>query len=122
MLDSALNVALIGTKIKTMSDLLVVRGIDGPTARPLLQAWAASQAWVNSVELRDAWEPQELEINHRNAVAFIRGKHKRDLAALVLLLQEHGGQVIHVMLHRRKVDRVEEDLGEWASRQTPPST
>jgi hypothetical protein len=39
-----------------------------------------------------------------------------------VLLQEHGGQVIHVMLHRRPVDRVEVDLAEWASRQTPLST
>lgn len=101
-----------------MSDLLVVRGIDATRTRPLLNAWAAVRKWVRSAELRDAWEPQELEINGRNAVTFMRGKHKGDLAALVLLLQEHGGRVVHLMLHRRPVDRVEEDLAAWASRRS----
>jgi hypothetical protein len=110
-----------------MSDLLVVRGIKPAEARPLLGAWAAAQKWVKSAELRDAWEPQELEINGRNAVAFMRGKHKDDLAGLVRFLQEHGGQVVHMMLHRRPVDRVEEDLAGWASRRAgrrtlPPSS
>jgi hypothetical protein len=107
---------------RTMSDLLVVRGIDAAAARPLFEAWAAPREWVRSVELRDAWEPQELEINRRNAVVFTRGKHKGDFAALVLLIQEHGGRVIHLKLHRRTVDRMEEDLGEWASRRVNRAT
>jgi hypothetical protein len=98
-----------------MSDFLLVRGIDANAARPLFDAWKAARKWVRSVELRDAWEPQELEINHRNAIAFMRGKHKDELAALVLLIQEHGGRVVHLMLHRSTAERSEQDLGEWAT-------
>jgi hypothetical protein len=101
-----------------MSDFLLVRGIDAASARPLLEEWAAKRKWVRSVELRDAWEPQELEINRRNAVVFMRGKHKDDLAALVVLIQEYGGRVVHLMLHRSRAQRSEQDLGEWASSRT----
>jgi hypothetical protein len=101
-----------------MSDWLLVRGIDATSATPLFEAWAATRKWVRAVELRDGWEPQELEINRRNAVVFMRGKHKDDLAALVLLIQQHGGRVVHLMLHRSTVERSEQDLGEWASRRT----
>jgi hypothetical protein len=73
---------------------------------------------VRSVELRDAWEPQQLEINGRDAGAYMKGKHKGDLAELVLLIQEHGGRVVHLMLHRSTVERYEEDLIEWACRRT----
>jgi hypothetical protein len=46
----------------------------------------------------------------------MNGKHKDDLAALVFLIQESGGRVIHLMLHRSTVERLEKDLDEWASR------
>lgn len=105
-----------------MSDLLVVRQIDDAAARPLLDSWAATREWVRSVELRDAWDTQELEINRRNAVFYKRGKHRDDLAALVLLLQEHGGRVVHLSLHRRPAETVEVDLGEWASHQAQRNT
>jgi hypothetical protein len=101
-----------------MSDFLLIRGIDANAARPLFDGWKANRKWVRSVELRDAWEQQQLTINGRDAVVFMAGKHKADLAELVLLLQAHGGRVIHLMLHRSTADRIEEDLGEWASRRS----
>lgn len=103
-----------------MSDLLLVRGIKASVIRPLFEAWALPRKWVQSVELRDRWEPQELEINRRNAVGFMRGKHRDDLAELVLLIQESGGQVVHLTLRRSTVEHLEHDLGEWASNLTRP--
>jgi hypothetical protein len=97
-----------------MSDLLLVRGIDVTAARPLFDLWKANRKWVRSVELRDAWEPQQLEINGRDAGALMRGKHKGDLADLVLLIQANGGHVVHLMLHRSNAERSEEDLADWA--------
>ena len=105
-----------------MSDFLLVRGIDETTARRLFDGWKTTRKWVRSVEMRDAWEPQQLEINGRDAVHCMKGKHKADLADLVLLIQENGGRVIHLMLHRRNAERIEEDLGEWASRRTSRCT
>ena len=105
-----------------MSDFLFVRGIDAAATRPLFDAWKSTRKWVRSVGLRDSWEPQALEINRRNAMTFTVGKHKVDLAHLVLLIQERGGRVIHSILHRRPVDRLEEDMGEWAIRHTRDST
>ena len=99
-----------------MSDFLLVRGIDATAARPLFDAWKASRKWVRSIELRDAWEPQQLEINGRAAVGYMKGKHKAELADLVLLIQDNGGRVVHLKLHRSQAERLEEDLGEWASR------
>ena len=95
-----------------MSDLLLVRGIDASTARPIIASWKMNRNWVRSVELRNAWEPQQLEINGRNAVAFMKGKHKAELAEFVLLIESHGGSVIHLMLHRSTAERCEEDLTE----------
>jgi hypothetical protein len=99
-----------------VSDFLLVRGIDATAARGAFEAWKAGRAWARSVELRDGWEPQELEINRRNAVAHLTGKHRAELAELVLMIQDRGGRVIHLMLHRSAAERVEEDLGEWATR------
>ena len=99
-----------------MSDFVLVRGIDAAAARPLLDTWKAKRKWVRSVELLDAWEPQQLQINGRDAVGYMKGKHKADLAELVLLIQENGGNVVHLRLHRSRAERPEEDLGEWASR------
>jgi hypothetical protein len=104
-----------------MSNFLLVRGIDASAVQPLFDAWKAPRQWVRCVELRDAWELQQLEINGRNANAFLQGKHKAELAELVLLIQEHGGQVIHLSLVG-KSERYEEDLGEWASRRTSRPT
>jgi hypothetical protein len=81
---------------QTMSDFLLVRGIDETSARRLFDGWKATRKWVRSVEMRDAWEPHELEINRRNAVHYMKGKHKAELANLVLLIQENGGRVIHL--------------------------
>src|SRR5262245_6398741 len=97
-----------------MSDFLLVRGIDPAAARPVFDSWKANRKWVRSVELRDAWEPQQLEINGRDAGNYMTGKHKAQLAELILLIQQSGGRVIHLMLHRRAAERIEEDLGEWA--------
>lgn len=105
-----------------MSDFLLVRGIDASAVRSLFDSWKANRKWVRSVGLRDAWEPQQLEINGRDAVAYLRGKHQADLADLVLLIQAHGGHVIHLMLHRSEVERREEDLGEWACRRANRSS
>ena len=105
-----------------MSDLLVVRGIDAAAARGSLDEWAASREWVRSVTLRDAWEPQQLEINRRCALKYKHGKHKLELAELVLRLAECGAQVIHVMLHRHTQERAEQDLWEWADGVTRRST
>jgi hypothetical protein len=88
----------------------------------LFDAWKASRKWVRSVELRDTWDPQQLEINARDACAYLRGKHKPDLAELVILVQEHGGRVIHLMLHRSAAERMEEDLGEWARSHAAPGS
>jgi hypothetical protein len=99
-----------------MSDFLLVRGLDAVAALPLFDSWRVSRKWVRSVELRDVYEAQELEINGRNAVAFMRGKHKADLADLVLLLHDHGGRVVHLMLHRSTVERCGQDLEKWARR------
>ena len=103
-----------------MSDFLLVRGIDTEATRPLFDTWKATRKWVRAVGLRDAWEPQQLEINGRDACNYMRGKHKSDLAELVLLIQEHGGRAVHLMLHRSVAERIEEDLGEWARRHVSP--
>jgi hypothetical protein len=92
-----------------MSDFLIVRGIDALTAQPLLDAWKATRQWVRTVELRDSLEPRELEINRKNAIVFLKGKHKRDLMALVSLIQERGGRVVHLM-ERGESERIEQDL------------
>ena len=93
-----------------MSDLLVVRGIDASAARLALDEWALSRQWVKSVDLRDRWESQELEINSRNAIAFVRGKHRAELMALVELLRAHQAQVVHVMWRRSGSKREEQVL------------
>jgi hypothetical protein len=94
---------------------MLLRGLNATTAKPVLDAWKRHRRWVRSIELRDAWEPQELEINGRSGVNYRKGKHKAELADLILLLHDCGGQVIHLMLHRQP-ERIEEDLTEWASR------
>jgi hypothetical protein len=103
-----------------MSDFLLVRGINAVALQPLIDKWQASRKWVRSVSLREAWEPQQLEINSRDACAYMRPKHKADLAELVLLIQTHGGRVTHLMLHRSVAERIEEDVGEWARRHLEP--
>lgn len=97
-----------------MSDFLLVRGIDRTEAKRVLDAWKATHKWVRSVELSDVWEPQHLKINGRDAIVYMTGKHKVDLAGLILLILQSGGHVVHLMLHRREAERIEEDLGEWA--------
>jgi hypothetical protein len=93
-----------------MSDLMLLRGINAAAAKPLLDAWRKGRKWVRKIELRDAWEPQELEINGRNGLCYMQGKHKEELADLILLLEDNGGQVIHLKLHRSLAERIEEDL------------
>ncbi len=100
-----------------MTDFLLVRGISTDAARSVLATWKASRKWVRLVELVDVYEPQHLEINRRDATFFMVGKHKVDLARLILLIQEAGGRAIHLKLHRRVAPRIEEDLGEWALKQ-----
>ena len=92
-----------------MSDLLTIRGIGPEPATRLLQEWATARPWVRSAELRRRWEAAELEINGRNAARLMRGKHKTELAELVLLVEREGGRVVHVML--RDDRRVEADRG-----------
>jgi hypothetical protein len=58
-----------------------------------------------------------LEINGRDAGAYMKGKHRAELAELILLLSENGGRVIHLMLHRSQAERIEEDLLDWARRE-----
>jgi hypothetical protein len=99
-----------------MSDLLVIRGMNAEPANRLLEQWAQSRPWARSAEVHQRWEPGELEINGHNAMKFMRGKHKQELAELILLLERAGARVVHVML--RDDHRAEEDLGEWASRET----
>jgi hypothetical protein len=98
---------------KRMSDFFLVRGIDTAVAHSVFAAWKVTRKWVRSVELVDVWEPQHLEINRRDAIFYMVGKHKVDLAQLVLMIQEHGGHAIHLKL-RRNPERIEEDLGAWA--------
>jgi hypothetical protein len=100
-----------------MTDFLQVRGLASDAVRTVLATWKASRNWVRSVELVDVNEPQHLEINRRDAIFFMRGKHKFDLADLILLIQGAGGRAIHLKLHRRIAPRIEEDLGEWALKQ-----
>jgi hypothetical protein len=97
-----------------MSDYWILRGIDASDARPVFEAWTAKKRWVRSVELRNGYELQELEINRKPAGNYQKGKHKVELAELVVLLQKHGGRVIHVMLHRHVAERLEEDMSDWA--------
>jgi len=92
-----------------MSDFLIVRGIDTLTAQPLLDAWKAARQWVRTVELRDSLEPWELEINRKNAIVFLKGKHKHDLMALVSMIHDRGGRVVHLM-ERGESERIERDL------------
>ncbi len=99
-----------------MSDLVLVRGIDQTAAQPLFDAWKKDREWVRSIELQRRWEPQELEINGHAAVKYLTGKHKSEFAELVLLIDGRGGQVIHLMLHRREGERLEQDLVQWATR------
>ena len=99
-----------------MSDFLLVRDIDAAAARRTFDVWKANRKWVRSIDLRDVWGPQQLEINGRDAGMYMRGKHKADLAELVILIQQHGGRVIHLMLHRGAAERIEEDLDAWARR------
>ena len=99
-----------------MSDFLIVRGIEPLGLRVVFETWRAGRKRVKSIEVRNAWELQELEINRRNVVKHKQGKHKLDLAQLVVLIQLAGGCVIHVKLHRSRGRRIEEDLSEWARR------
>jgi hypothetical protein len=100
-----------------MSDFLLIRGLDVAELRPLLDAWKKPHKWVRSVDVHTRWEPQQLEINGRDAGAYMKGKHRAELAELILLLSENGGRVIHLMLHRSQAERIEEDLLDWARRE-----
>ena len=99
---------------ETMSDLLTIRGIDTEAANEFLRAWARSKPWARSAQVCRRWEPAELEVGGRNAIRFMKGKHKRELAELVLALGHAGGQLIRVKL--RDDQRLEQDLGDWARR------
>lgn len=97
-----------------MSDLLVIRDINDDALAETLNAWRSSRQWARAVEVRDGWESRELRINRRNAFHHLRGKHKSELAALVLDICSRGGRVVHVEL--RDSFRREADLREWAMR------
>ena len=99
-----------------MSDFILVRGLDKSSLRPLFDAWKANRKWVRTVDVETRWEPQQLEINGHDAVAYMKGKHRAELAELIVLIHANGGQVIHLMLHRSKAERIEEDLLAWAQR------
>lgn len=70
------------------------------------------------IELRHRCDPDELETNRVNAIGRMRGKHKTDLAELILMLAQIDAKVIHVQL--RKADRKEIDLIEWAQTALEP--
>jgi hypothetical protein len=76
----------------------------------VLATWKASRKWVRSVELMQVYEPQALMINRRHPSMV--GKHKVDLAELILLIEGAGGRVIHLKLRRQ--GRIEENLSAWA--------
>jgi hypothetical protein len=109
---------LIGITLSSlaMSDYLIIRGIQPARANNVLGEWAKPRRWAREADVRRAWDPQELFINGRNAIRLMKGKHKQELAELVLLLAQHGASAVHVML--RDDQRLEVDLGEWAGRIT----
>jgi hypothetical protein len=55
-----------------------------------------------------------LQINGKNAYHFMRGKHKHEVAELILTISRLGGTVLHIAL--RDADRFETELAEWAAR------
>lgn len=101
-----------------MSDFLVVRGGTNAEIRKVLQAWKASNQWVNLIELNRRCDPDELEINRVNAVGRLRGKHKADLAELILMLARIDVQTVHVKL--RESGREEFQLTDWATKTLGP--
>lgn len=102
-----------------MSDLLIVRSPKTQSVERALLDWSGTRQWVKSAELHDGWEKSELQINRRNAYKFMRGKHKHELAELVMAICDLGGSVVHVAL--RGDQRSETELRDWAMRITPPN-
>jgi hypothetical protein len=66
-----------------MSDYLIIRGIEPERANDLLAKWAKPRQWARNADVRRAWDPQELFINDRNAIRFMKGKHKQELISRV---------------------------------------